>query len=96
MFYIKQITPFGCLLWTALFVWLFIKLKLYYLVAFIILIAIIFHFYKKTKTRIEEYKEEQERNFEPEIGEVSKICPCCGQNVKRSAKTCPHCKASFE
>ena len=91
-----QISPLGCLLLTILFVWLFIKLKLYYLIAFVVLLAVAYNFYNKTKMKIEEHREEKERNYEPEIGEVSKICPCCGQNIKRSAKTCPHCKASFD
>ncbi|MCR5260988.1 MAG: hypothetical protein K6C94_04045 [Candidatus Gastranaerophilales bacterium] len=96
MVYFKQINPLGCLLWTVLFVWLFVKLKLYYVVAFLILFALAYNFYKQTKVKIKEHQEEQERNYEPEMGEVYKVCSCCGNSVKRSAKICPHCKNSLD
>ncbi|MBQ2644462.1 hypothetical protein IJG14_02670 [bacterium] len=96
MYYFRQISPIGCLLWTFLFAWLFFKLKLYYVLGIIVLIAIIYNFYKKTRVKIKEYKEEKEKNFEPEIGEVYKVCPYCGKDVKRSARLCPHCKNLLE
>jgi len=92
MFYYRQVSPFGCLLWTIFFVWVFITLKLYYVVIFLIVFALAYHLYRQTKVKIKEHQEEKERNFEPEMGEVYKICPHCGNSVKRSAKICPHCK----
>lgn len=96
MYYFRQISPIGCLLWIILFVWIFIKLRLYYIVFFLIIIAIAHYIYSQTKNKIKEHIEEKEKNFEPEMGEVYKICPCCGNSVKRSAKICPHCKNPLE
>lgn len=90
--YYRQINPWGCLFFTIILVWLFVKLKLYYILGFLILLALAYKFFQKTKVKIAEHKEEKEKNFEPEIGEVYKICPYCGNNVKRSANVCPHCK----
>lgn len=91
MFYYKQINPIGCFLWTILLVWLFFALKLYYVVGAIILIILVYHFINAAKAQIKYKKEEKERNFEPKINEVYKICPYCGNDVKRSASICPHC-----
>ncbi|MGN0005116.1 MAG: hypothetical protein ACI37Z_04010 [Candidatus Gastranaerophilaceae bacterium] len=95
MFYFKQISPIGCLLWTVLFVWIFIALKLYYVVGFLIFLAIVYNVISKAKNKYYERKEQKERDFQPEIGEVYKVCPYCGNDVKRSAKICPHCKNSL-
>lgn len=96
MFYTKQINPIGCLLFTILAVWLFFKLKLYYIIIFIVVLAFAYNFYLKIKKDIALKNEEKERNFEPEIGEVYKVCQFCGNDVKRSAKICPHCQNMLE
>lgn len=96
MYYFRQISPFGCLLWTVLLVWLFFKLKLYYVIFFIIILAFVYNLYIRAKNKIKTRKEEQERNYEPEIGEVYKVCPFCGNDVKRSAKICPHCQNKLD
>lgn len=96
MFYFRQISPIGCLFWTAIFVWLFIALKLYYVVGFFVFLAIVYNIYIKAKKKFEIRNEQKERNYEPEIGEVYKICPYCGNDVKRSAKVCPHCRKNIE
>ena len=94
--YFRQINPLGCLLWTILFVWLFFELKLYYVVGFLIVLAVGYNLYRQTRTKIIEYNEEKERSYEPEMGEVYKVCPYCKKDVKRLAKICPHCKMNLE
>ncbi len=96
MFYFSRISPLGCLLWTIFLVWLFFKLKLYYVIFFIIILAAAYNLYLKTKNKIQSHIENKERNFEPEIGEVYKVCAFCGKDVKRSAKICPHCKNNLD
>lgn len=51
--------------------------------------------YLRLKANVVKHKEEKEKNFEPEIGEVYKVCPYCGNNVKRNATYCPHCNTKF-
>ena len=89
--YYKQISPIGCLLWTILLVWLFFKLKLYYVIIFVVILAFAYNLFIRMKAGIKAHKIEQERNFEPELNEVYKACPFCGKDVKRNATVCPHC-----
>lgn len=96
MYYFKQINGLGCLLWSIFLCWLFFALKLYYIIFAIIIIAFAYNLYLKLKANVVKHNEEKEKNFEPEIGEVYKVCPYCGNNVKRGATYCPHCNTKFE
>ena len=51
--------------------------------------------YLRLKANVVKHNEEKEKSFEPEIGEVYKVCPYCGNNVKRNATYCPHCNTKF-
>jgi len=93
MYYVTS--PLGCLIWTILLIWVFFALKLYYVVFFIILFAIIYNIFKRIKIKIQNQKIIDEMNFEPKMGEVSKICPSCGKDVRRSADVCPNCGYKF-
>lgn len=96
MFYSKQISPIGCLLWTIFLVWIFVALKLYIVVGILIIIALIYNFINNARRKYEIHQAEKEKNYEPEMGEVYKICPYCGKDVRRSAKICPHCNRPLE
>lgn len=96
MMYFKQISPIGCFLWTIILVWLFFALKLYYVVIILLILGLAYNLYQQTKLKIQTKKEEKERNFEPEIGEVYKVCQFCGNDVKRSVNICPHCKNKLD
>ena len=37
-------------------------------------------------------KEEADKNYTPQMGEVYKVCPYCNTKVKVTAITCPNCK----
>ena len=94
--YYRQFSPIGCLFWLIIFTWIFFALKLYYLIFALVIAAVCFNIYH----RIKGYKEQQERiselNYEPKPGEVSKICPSCNKDVKRSATVCPFCGYKFD
>jgi uncharacterized membrane protein YraQ (UPF0718 family) len=94
--YYKEINPIGCFIWLIILTWLFFALKIYYLVFAAIIVMVAVYYYFKLKKSLIEKKEEQERNFEPQMGEVYKICPNCGNNVKRNASACPHCNHKFD
>ena len=96
MFYFSRISPFGCLLWTILLVWLFFKLKLYYVIFFIIILAFAYNLYVHIKGKIKVLKENKDKSYEPEIGEVYKICPFCNKDIKRNATICPHCRNKID
>lgn len=89
-------SPLGCLLWSALLIWIFFKLKLYYVIFAIILFAVFYNIFSQIKSGIKQQKINKELNFEPKMGEVSKICPECGNDVRRSAEVCPHCGYKFD
>jgi len=94
MYYVTS--PLGCILWSALLIWIFFKLKLYYVVFAVILFAIFYNIFSQIKSGIKQQKINQERNFEPQMGEISKICPACGNDVRRSTSICPHCGYNFD
>ncbi|MDD3237489.1 MAG: zinc ribbon domain-containing protein [Candidatus Gastranaerophilales bacterium] len=70
---------------------LFIALKLWFLIAIVVFIYLIKNFIAKLNINIELKKKEKEANYAPNKGEVYKVCPVCGKNVKRSAEKCPNC-----
>lgn len=96
MYFFKQINGFGCLIWSIFLCWLFFALKLYYIIFAVIILAFVYNVYLRIKSNLKKYNEDKEKNFEPEIGEVYKLCPYCGNNVKRYATSCPHCNKKFE
>lgn len=94
--YYKQFSPIGCLLWFLFFTWVFFKLKLYYLVFALLFLAICYSVYKRIITYKEHKLRMSEMNYEPKTGEVSKICPNCNNDVRRSAKVCQYCGYKFD
>lgn len=86
----------GCLPFLIIFIFLFIVLKLWIVLVLFIFAALIYSFVSQLIYRIALKKKEMEQNYTPNKGEVYKICPFCGINVKRTAKTCPQCGHSLE
>lgn len=90
-----RIGPLGCL-FSILWIWLFFTLKLYYLVFGVLILIAAFVIFFICKNKYKVHIENKEKSFEPEIGEVYKICPYCNNDVKRSTKICPHCKSELK
>lgn len=87
----------GCLIISLiLFFIIFALLKLWYLVVLVVLVFIFRDYINTVKINIKEKEREKEINFEPEMGEVYKICPYCGQKVKHSQTKCPNCNNDLE
>lgn len=87
----------GCLsVFLILFLLLFLALKLWFVFAIILIIYIAKNFITSVNFNINVKKKEQEMNYEPKKGEVYKVCPFCGQSVKRSASKCPNCGGIIE
>ncbi len=87
----------GCLIISLiLFFIIFALLKLWYLVVLVVLVFIFRDYINTVKINIKEKEREKEINYEPEMGEVYKICPYCGQKVKHSQMKCPNCNNDLE
>ncbi|MGM9994745.1 MAG: hypothetical protein ACI37R_08480 [Candidatus Avigastranaerophilus sp.] len=83
----------GCLT-TIIFLLLigFIIKQLWWLIVGIIIIAIVAYYANLIYETISNKKAEKEANYTPEMGEVYKVCPYCGTEVKANAGKCPVCK----
>ena len=90
-----RLNSFGCLLVFILCVYLFFELKLYYVAFATLCVLLSVYLYLRIKEILEKKHIEQEKNFEPEVGETYKICPHCNSECKRSAEFCPNCKYKF-
>lgn len=85
----------GCLPFLFLFFVLFIFFKLWYLIVLLVFAAIAVSIISQFKSYIQLKKKEKEQSYEPQKGEVYKICSYCGAKVKRSSETCPQCGNSL-
>lgn len=81
----------GCLipLLFLLFV-IFIFTKLWWLVAIMVIVYILNQYLTMIRQKLEQHKKEQAK-FNPEMGEIYKVCPHCNEKVKVTDLTCPHC-----
>lgn len=86
----------GCLIITLLLAFIiFAIFKLWFLLVLIALFFIFKDYLNIVKTNIKHKEREKEIKYEPEKGEVYKICPYCGIKVKRSCEKCPQCGGDF-
>lgn len=90
-----QIPPIGCFLLIFICTYLFFELKLYYVVIAFVLFLILLNIFNQTKNKIDNVRNEREKNFEPKPGETYKVCPSCGNDLKRDCTKCPHCGYEF-
>ena len=72
----------------------FIK-EFWWLIVGIILISIVAYYLKLIYETIKNKAEEKEKNYNPQMGEVYKVCPFCNTKVKVTETTCPNCKRAL-
>ncbi len=72
----------------------FIK-EFWWLIVGIILISIVSYYLKLIYETIKRKDEEKKINYNPQMGEVYKVCPFCNTKVKVTETTCPNCKRAL-
>ena len=86
----------GCLtLLIMLAIVYFLVKELWWLFVGIALIIIVSYYANLIYKTILDKKEQSEQNYNPQMGEVFKICPYCNSKVKVTAVTCPCCKRAL-
>ena len=82
----------GCITSILIFLLiLFLVKELWWLIVGIAVILIIGYYANLIYRIIVNKKEQSEKNYTPQMGEVYKVCPYCNSKVKVTAMTCPHC-----
>lgn len=86
----------GCLI-TLLILFLTYHLikELWWLIVGIILIIIVSYYARLIYLTIQQRKKEEQMNYNPDMGEVYKVCPYCNTAVKVTEKTCPCCNRAL-
>ncbi len=86
----------GCLTFLLAFLLImFLVKELWWLIVGIAIVTIVLYYARLIYKTIKDKKEESEQNYTPQMGEVYKVCPCCGAKVKVTATTCPSCKTAL-
>ncbi|MCD7739922.1 MAG: hypothetical protein LUH11_01040 [Candidatus Gastranaerophilales bacterium] len=86
----------GCL--TAVFIlllFLFLVKELWWFIIGIIIVIITAYYLNLIYRTISQKQKEKRENYNPQMGEVYKICPYCSTKVKVTEKTCPCCKRAL-
>ncbi len=83
----------GCLAFIIItIISLYLLKELWWLIVGIALILIVFYWGKQIYLLIKTAKDNQKSNYNPQMGEVFKICPYCNSKVKVTEVCCPNCK----
>ena len=86
----------GCLtLLIILAIVYFLVKELWWLFVGIALIIIVSYYSNLIYKTIVYKKQQDEQNYNPQMGEVFKVCPYCNSKVKVTAVTCPCCKRAL-
>lgn len=86
----------GCLtLLIMLTVVYFLVKELWWLFVGIALIIIVSYYANLIYKTIVYKKQQDEQNYNPQMGEVFKVCPYCNAKVKVTAVTCPCCNRAL-
>ena len=86
----------GCLtLLIILAIVYFLVKELWWLFVGIALIIIVSYYLNLIYKTIVYKKQQNEQNYNPQMGEVFKVCPYCNSKVKVTAVTCPCCKRAL-
>jgi hypothetical protein len=86
----------GCLLSIFLILLIFFLIKeLWWFFVGLILIAVAIYYGKLIYETIKNKQLEKEMNYNPQMGEVYKVCPYCNTKVKVTETTCPNCKRAL-
>lgn len=86
----------GCLtlLFTFLIVFFLVR-ELWWLIVGIAIIAIVLYYCRLIYQTYKDKQLKAEQNYNPEMGEVYKICPYCNAKVKVTAISCPCCNRAL-
>ena len=83
----------GCLITSVIFLLaLYLLKELWWVIVGIALILIALYWGKKIYYLLKEMKESRDTTYNPQMGEVFKMCPYCGAKVTVKQITCPVCK----
>lgn len=86
----------GCLISILILAIVFAIIKeFWWLIVGIIIISIVAYYAKLIYETIKNKSIENEINYNPEMGEVYKVCPFCNTKVKVTETTCPNCKRAL-
>ncbi len=87
----------GCLpILLIFFLLTIVGFKLWYLFLAILFIFVVKNFASIIIFNYKNGQKQKDIHFEPQKGEIYKVCPNCGINVKRSAEKCPQCGKQFD
>ena len=83
----------GCLVTILILAITFALIReFWWLIVGIILICIVAYYGKLIYETIKNKESEAEKNYNPQMGEVYKVCRFCNTKVKVTETTCPNCK----
>lgn len=86
----------GCLISIAILVIIFAIIKeFWWLIVGIIVICIVAYYAKLIYELLLQKNNGTNNNYNPQMGEVFKICPYCNTKVKVTESTCPNCKRAL-
>lgn len=86
----------GCLISALIFLLLLYLLKeLWWMIVGIAVILIAAYWGKKIYYIVKNEKDIKNANYNPQMGEVFKICPYCNSKVRVTEVTCPNCKRAL-
>ena len=69
--------------------------ELWWLIVGIIVIIIVSYYLRLIYITVKEKNKEAKINYNPDMGEVYKVCPYCNTMVKVTEKTCPNCNRAL-
>ena len=83
----------GCLVTILIIAITFAIIKqFWWVIVGIILICIVAYYAKLIYETIKNKQNISGNNYNPQMGEVYKVCPFCNTKVKVTETTCPNCK----
>lgn len=86
----------GCLtLLITFLVVFFLVRELWWLIVGVAIIAIVLYYCKLIYQMHKDRQLQKEQNYNPEMGEVFKVCPYCNAKVKVTAISCPCCNRAL-
>ena len=83
----------GCIISVLIFLLgIYLLKELWWLIVGIAIIIIVAYWGKRIYFLLKESKETNSSQYNPQMGEVFKVCPYCGNKMKVTETICPECK----